>query len=116
MHLARTLALLLLPVLSASACRWSVPADPGENARLRSRPVAGSPDPAGPGPLPGDAQVDAGASTLYYSRCAQCHAPFAPATFTAGQWPMYVERYGPRAGLFGVDRARVLRWLQANAR
>jgi hypothetical protein len=47
--------------------------------------------------------------------CSRCHAPFAPNSLRAGQWPMYVRKYAPRAQLFGPDRALVLAWLQANA-
>ena len=39
-----------------------------------------------------------------------------PRHATPAQWPGLVRTYGPRAGLFGEDRARVTRWLQAAAR
>jgi mono/diheme cytochrome c family protein len=99
-----------------SACRWSVPADPGRNAALRARPEPVEATSGASAPAPSAADADPGAGALYASRCAQCHEPFAPGTFTAGEWPIYVDRYGPRAGLFGSERARVLRWLQAHAR
>lgn len=110
-------AVLLAPL---AACAWSVPADPGRNAALHTPPEApggrgGAVAPAAPG-APAAIHADPSAGALYASRCGQCHEPFAPQTFSAGEWPVYVDRYGPRAGLFGADRERVLRWLQANAR
>jgi|GEM_PF-3152853 len=100
-----------------SACAWSVPADPGENAGRRgARPAPASaalPNATVQASLPTEADPAAGA--LYASRCAQCHEPVHPATYSAAQWPAYVDRYGPRAGLFGPQRARVLAWLQAHA-
>ena len=127
---------LALPVLSGlsltalAACAWSVPADPGENARLRSAPPAWSvetpvprsgPGPAAPGIGPRAAPAarpasDDGARAVYLARCSACHEPFAPTHVSASQWPFYVAKYGPRAGLFGDERARVLAWLQAHSR
>lgn len=100
-----------------SACAWSVPADPGENARGRGALLAPDsaslPSAAAQASLPAEADPAAGA--LYASRCAQCHEPVHPATYSAAEWPAYVDRYGPRAGLFGSQRVRVLAWLQAHA-
>ncbi len=116
---------LALPLLAAAAllagCAWSVPADPGQNARLRGRSFAEEPlPPVGPGEaLPARVvgpSSDDGARALYASRCGSCHAPFSPRFATADEWPAHVRKYGPRAGLFGADRERVLRWLVANAR
>ena len=111
-------AVLALTLTHATGC-WSVPADPGENARLRTRPTTPV-APAGEVSMGGSggasAAGDSQASALYYTRCAQCHEAFPPQSFSAGEWPLYVDRYGPRAGLYGAERARVLRWLQANAR
>ena len=109
------LATLLLPLaLSLSACQWApapVPADPGLNAQLRGRSEdALVPTSAGRAAYPDD---DPGAGQLYAQHCARCHDLIAPATIRAVEWPRYVRRYGPRAGLYGADRARVLRWLQA---
>jgi len=109
-------ALALLGALLA-ACSWSVPADPGENAR---RAGVGLAVPASAtsavGPAAAGADVDPAAGALYASRCAQCHELVHPASFSAAEWPTYVDRYGPRAGLFGSERARVLHWLQAHSR
>jgi hypothetical protein len=110
------LTLLALP-LAVAACSWQVPADPGLNyqQRVRTPAVASTPmAPAAAGQPPALAQ-DAGARALYMNHCSRCHAPFAPSSLRAGQWPMYVRKYAPRAQLFGADRARVLAWLQANA-
>ena len=120
----------LLPAMTAlgvfslvTSCTWAVPADPGQNARLRSHasdasPVAESASAPGPAPvraLFGDA-TDDGARAVYLHRCGQCHEPFSPRHASADEWPGYVRKYGPRAGLFGEERDRVLRWLQANSR
>jgi hypothetical protein len=108
----------LLLALGVAACSWSVPADPGLNSKLRLRPAAASANTAN-APMQADGYTDAGdpgASALYYDHCSRCHAPFAPTYVTAGEWPRYVRRYAPRAGLYGADRQRVLTWLQANAR
>jgi hypothetical protein len=60
--------------------------------------------------------VDDGARAIYLQRCSQCHEPFSPRHASPAEWPGLVRKYGPRAGLFGDERGRVLRWLQANAR
>jgi hypothetical protein len=112
----RTLASLstLLGVAAVAACSWSVPADPGRNARLRRprRAPAGTEALVLSGRAPG---ADPAAAAIYEDKCAQCHAPIPPTFATAEDWPVFVRRYGPRAGLFGAERARVLAWLQGNA-
>ena len=65
--------------------------------------------------LGGDA-TDDGTRAVYMQRCGQCHEPFSPRHASAAEWPGYVRKYGPRAGLFGEERDRVVRWLMANAR
>jgi len=107
---------LLLLACVLTACAWSVPADPGALSRLRG--TSWAPATAGAQTQTvawDDAAVDTGARELYLNHCSRCHAPFAPNTVSAGDWPRYVQRYAPRAGLWGEDRKRVLRWLQANA-
>jgi hypothetical protein len=113
-HRGQIAAGIALPlfVLLASACRWAVPADPGLNSRLRQKPAAfvraESLDP--------EAARDPGAQDLYLQKCGRCHAPFAPTHLSASRWPAMVQKYAPRAGLYGADRDRVLVWLMANAR
>jgi hypothetical protein len=109
-------ALALVFSLSTLACSWSVPADPGLNFLRRTRPEAAPQQAATPVADSGYVRVadDSGARALYMDHCSRCHAPFDPSAVTAAQWPMYVAKYGPRAGLFGANRERVLRWLQAN--
>lgn len=122
-RLLSAVTLLLGGALAAlPACSWSVPADPGRNAARRTHaepetaPTGALATTGGAAAPARGAEADPAAGTIYARRCAQCHEPFAPDTFTASEWPMYVDRYGPRAGLFGSERARVLAWLQAHAR
>lgn len=126
MHPTRTaprLLLRLLPVLAAcaplAACTWSVPADPGRNVRERgtvTAPPAAAPATAASATTSSAALPDDGTRALYERKCGQCHAPFAPRHATPAQWPGLVRNYGPRAGLFGEERTRVLRYLQSAAR
>lgn len=51
------------------------------------------------------------AARLYARRCSGCHDAFAPTDYTADDWPAYVERYGPRAGLTPEARSAVLSYL-----
>jgi hypothetical protein len=102
--------------LCCVACAWSVPSDPGENARRRRRPeptAVPSAVPLAPGAR---TTSDPATAAVYAEKCGACHAPFPPTHATSAEWPIYVRRYGPRAGLFGAERARVLAWLQQNAR
>ena len=48
---------------------------------------------------------------LYEARCGFCHVPFAREDFDAREWPGVVKKMGPRAGLTGHQRERVLRYL-----
>jgi hypothetical protein len=117
---AAAVPLLYRALTVVVGCAWSVPADPGRNALLRSRDTTDAgflASTAAPGRAQaiGGAASDDGARTLYLSKCGQCHAPWPATHATAAQWPGFVAKYGPRAGLFGADRERVLRWLQANA-
>jgi hypothetical protein len=108
-------ALMSVIALLLTACTWSVPADPGLNARLRGGDHAAANAPGAMLSGAPDGSADAGAGRLYVEHCARCHEPVPPASIAAADWPRYVRRYGPRAGLFGTERARVLRWLQAQS-
>ncbi|MBL9085707.1 MAG: hypothetical protein JNM10_01060 [Planctomycetia bacterium] len=121
MHPTRPSVRLLcsaLPAIVAGAalagCTWSVPADPGRNAVERGAPVVVAPA-ARPSAVVASAPDD-GTRTLYERKCGQCHAPFSPRHASPAQWPGLVRTYGPRAGLFGDERARVTRYLQTAAR
>ena len=113
----RTLiTLFALSVTFGAACSWAVPADPGLNARERAAPIQFDPGPAGPGvAAPAPMHVDPRAAGIYAQRCGTCHELFHPTDYSAAEWPTYVNKYAPRAGLYGTERAMVLRWLQANA-
>ena len=112
--MSRTSCGLVLLSLLVAACSWSVPADPGRNARLHARSSGASPAASWSPDATGF--VDDGAARIYVTKCSQCHEPFAPSHAAADEWPRFVRKYGPRAGLFGAERERVLRWLQGNAR
>ena len=51
------------------------------------------------------------ARAVYEARCALCHPPWAPTDFAPSEWPRYVRRYAPRAGLTRVERDAVLAYL-----
>ena len=84
-------------------------------ARFWMRPVGGAAlaaalaacasPPAGP--------VDAEA--VYRARCALCHPPWSPSDFSPAEWPRYVEKYAPRAGLTRAERDAVLAYLVREA-
>jgi hypothetical protein len=107
-------------LLLLGACSWGVPANSGTNSIVRERlhpALRGVPEPSESCIVPVSASAqDERARCLYLNRCAQCHKPFSPTYATAEEWPVIVRRYAPRAALYGADRARVLHWLQANAR
>ncbi|MHC5010963.1 MAG: hypothetical protein ACYTG6_08445 [Planctomycetota bacterium] len=109
-HLAVFSAILVI-----TACSWSVPANPGRNARLRSRDTGTDQVRTHAVSSATEAMNDAGAAEIYNRRCGTCHEPYPPTQVPAAQWPFFVNKYGPRAGLFGEERTRVLRWLQANS-
>ena len=64
-----------------------------------------APGPAGP--------VDA--ETVYRARCSLCHAPWSPTDFSPADWPRYVRKYAPRAGLTPDERDAVLGYLVREA-
>jgi hypothetical protein len=116
-------AALLSAALSLAACAWSVPADPGMNASIRRSTSVPDAQPTGlssstsvRSTARGAGPLDDGARDIYLRRCSQCHEPFSPRHATANEWPALVRKYGPRAGLFGEERERVVRYLQATAR
>jgi hypothetical protein len=109
----------LAAALLVAACSWGVPADPGVWAQRTMPPASAAPSgfatagsPGGPGAT---ADADPGARSVYLQKCGQCHVPFSPTHASPARWPSLVRHYGPRAGLFGAERERVVRWLQANA-
>lgn len=66
---------------------------------------------AGPAGPPGP--VDA--AKVYRARCALCHPPWHPTDFTPAEWPRYVRKYAPRAGLTPDERDAVLAYLVREA-
>ena len=113
---ASVLILGAVPCLLMMACSgFSVPADPGLRAKMYGSASDGAAAPVA-ATATRTAVADEGARTLYLNHCGTCHEPFDPRSMAAGDWPRFVRKYGPRAGLFGTNRARVLAWLQANAR
>jgi len=96
--------LLLLP--AAAACGWSVRVEPARPPRAVGAAPAADRIPVG-----GDPEARA----LYLDRCGRCHDPFPPSHAPAKAWPRLVAKYGPRAQLFGDERARVLAWLKTQA-
>lgn len=108
MDWARLRRLLLL--LPTAACAWSVQVEPLK--------AAGPSPAAAASPAPGETLGggDPEARALYVSHCGRCHDPFPPTHAPAKAWPRLVAKYGPRAQLFGEDRARVLLWLRSQAR
>ncbi len=59
------------------------------------------------------APVDAAA--VYRARCALCHPAWSPRDFSPGEWPRYVGKYAPRAGLTPGERDAVLAYLVREA-
>ena len=93
------LALLLVASTLLAACASMAERE----ARL---PLPTAPDSAT------EARYRSGRS-LYVRKCALCHDLFEPNEFGAHEWPAYVKRYGPRAGLNTDQRADVVAYLQA---
>lgn len=111
------LALGLGALLFMAACSWNVPADPGLNMELRGA-SAWSQTAVAPTPRheidPGAAN-DTKARGVYLRKCSQCHEAIQPSALAAHEWPAAVNKYAPRAGLYGAERQQVLAWLMANA-
>ncbi len=55
------------------------------------------------------------AQAVYRARCSLCHPPWHPTDFTPAEWPRYVRKYGPRAGLTRAERDAVLAFLVREA-
>jgi len=55
------------------------------------------------------------AEVVYRSRCAICHPPWSPTAFSPAEWPRYVRKYAPRAGLTPAERDAVLAYLVREA-
>ncbi len=114
----RSPALLLTTALLIAACTWSVPANPGRNMALRDADTSWTTTQVsleGADADADDPRHDSEAAQMYVTRCGKCHVPYPPTQVPAARWPFFVAKYGPRAGLFGADRERVLAWLMANA-
>jgi len=109
MDWARLPRLLLL--LPAAACGWSVRVEPPKATTGGPPRVA----PAEPGASWGSVAGDPEARALYLNHCGRCHEPFLPSHAPADAWPRLVGKYGPRAQLFGKERARVVQWLKLQA-
>ena len=63
--------------------------------------------PRAPGP--------ADAASIYRARCSLCHAPWRPTDFSPAEWPRFVRKYAPRAGLTPDERDAVLGYLVREA-
>ena len=57
----------------------------------------------------------ADAASIYRARCSLCHAPWRPTDFSPAEWPRFVRKYAPRAGLTPDERAAVLDYLVREA-
>lgn len=55
------------------------------------------------------------AARIYRTRCALCHPAWSPTEFEPEEWPYWVRRYGPRAGLTQAERDAVLAYLVREA-
>ncbi len=58
----------------------------------------------------------AGAERLYRSKCSACHRAYPPASRDRAAWAEVLSKMAPRAKLSDAERARVLEYLQANAK
>jgi len=55
------------------------------------------------------------AARLYRTRCALCHPAWSPSDFAPDEWPFWVTKYAPRAGLTRDERDAVLAYLVREA-
>ena len=51
------------------------------------------------------------AETVYRARCAICHPAWSPTDFSPSDWPRYVKKYAPRAGLTPAEKEAILAYL-----
>lgn len=56
------------------------------------------------------------AERLYRSRCSACHRAYPPSSRDVAGWAEVLSKMAPRAKLSDAERARILAYLQANAR
>ena len=64
---------------------------------------------------PGGPVTAEGAAQLYRTRCALCHPPWSPSMHAPADWPYWVDKYAPRAGLTPAERDAVLAYLVREA-
>jgi hypothetical protein len=64
---------------------------------------------------PGGPVTAEGAERIYRTRCALCHPAWTPSDFSPDEWPFWVDKYAPRAGLTPDERDAVLAYLVREA-
>ncbi len=53
---------------------------------------------------------------LYRSKCSACHRAYPPPSRDRASWAAAIAKMAPRAKLSEAERARILEYLQANAK
>ncbi len=64
----------------------------------------------------GSAGPDAAGDRLYRSRCSACHRAYPPSSRDRAAWAQILPKMAPRAKLTDDERARILGYLDANAK
>ncbi len=64
----------------------------------------------------GGGGADAAADRLYRSKCSACHRAYPPSSRDRDAWATALAKMAPRAKLSEAERARILEYLQANAK
>lgn len=64
---------------------------------------------------PGGPITAEGAAQIYRTRCALCHPAWTPSEYAPDEWPFWVNKYAPRAGLTPDERDAVLAYLVREA-